>query len=52
VWGFGFVALPLFCGVAVSARNWPGDIHTSAARSTNPAQVLFIQWLNFCFPRN
>ncbi len=47
VWGFCFAVLPLFFGVAVSARNWIPDTQSSAARSASPVQVCFLQCVNF-----
>jgi hypothetical protein len=32
-----FVVLVLFCGVVLSAANWAGKSHSSAASSASPA---------------
>jgi hypothetical protein len=49
VWDFGFVVLAVFCGVVVSAGNWTGNIHTTAARSANLAQVVLFWCFKFRF---
>jgi hypothetical protein len=47
VWEVGFTALVLFCVVVVSAGNWTGSIHSSAASSASPAQVFLFPSFNF-----